>query len=114
MIPGEGPWEAVESSVHQQAKHSSVGNGQGGVEGPCNLHRKMWYSKVGKQLSDKDIVSEEGDGLGKDGIVVVESQGDDPGIEDRVSQDIDEEDLLLGNREAEEVDRDLVGGGVQD
>ena len=32
--------------------------------------------------------------------------------EDGVSQDIDEEDLQLGNGEAEEVDGDFIGRGV--
>ena len=38
MIPGESFQELVESSVHQQDKHSSSGNGQGRVEGLGNLY----------------------------------------------------------------------------
>ena len=34
-------------------------------------------------------------------------------IEDGVGQDVDQEDFLLGNGEAEEVDGDFVGRGVQ-
>ena len=46
---------------------------------------------------DEDIISEESDGLGEDRIIVVEGRGNDPVIEDRVSEDIDQEDLSLGN-----------------
>ena len=46
---------------------------------------------------DEDIISEEGDSLGEDRIIVVEGRGNDPVIEDRVSEDIDQEDLSLGN-----------------
>ena len=74
----------------------------------------MWYGKVGKQLADEDIVAEEGDGLGEDGIVMVEGGGDNPVIEDRVSQDIDKKDFLLGDGEVEEVDGDLIGRGGKD
>ena len=57
---------------------------------------------------------EEGDGLREDRVIVIEGGGNDPVVEDRVSQDVDKEDLSLGNGEVEEVDGDLVGGGVQD
>ena len=73
----------------------------------------MWYGEAGKHLVDEDIVAEEGDGFGEDWVVVIEGRGNDPLVEDRVSQDIDQEDLFLGNGEAKEVERDLVGGGVQ-
>ena len=69
---------------------------------------------MGKQLADEDIVSEEGDGLWENGVIMVDGGGGDPVIEDRVSQDIDEEDLLLGNGEAEEVNGDFIGGGAED
>ena len=46
---------------------------------------------------DEDIISEESDGLGEDRIIVVGGRGNDPVIEDRVSEDIDQEDLSLGN-----------------
>ena len=62
---------------------------------------------------DEDIVLEEGDGLGEDGIIVVQGRDDDSFIEDGVGQDVDQEDLSLGSREAEEVDGDFVGEGVQ-
>ena len=48
---------------------------------------------MGKHLVDKDIVMEEGDGLGEDGIVMVQGQCEDSLIEDGVSQDIDQEDV---------------------
>ena len=35
-------------------------------------------------------------------------------LEDGVSQDVDQEDLSLGDREAEEVDGDLECGSVED
>ena len=63
---------------------------------------------------DKDIVMEEGDGLREDRVIVIEGGGNDPVVEDRVSQDVDKEDLPLGNGEVEEVDRDLVGESVMD
>ena len=49
----------------------------------------MWYSEVSKHLADEDIVVEEGDSLGEDGVVMIKGRGDDPLIEDRVGQDID-------------------------
>ena len=45
---------------------------------------------------------------------MVESGGDDDLIEDRVSEDVDQEDLSLGNRKAKEVDGDFTGRSVQD
>ena len=65
-------------------------------------------------MVDEDIISEEDDGLGKDGVIMVEGGGDNPVVEDRVSQDIDEKDFLLSDGEVEEVDGDLVGEGVMD
>ena len=38
VVPGEGPQEAVESSVHQQDKHSGSGSGQGRVKGLSTLY----------------------------------------------------------------------------
>ena len=69
---------------------------------------------MGKHLADEDIVVEEGDGLGEDGIVMMLGRSDNSLVEDGVSQDVDQENLSLGNGKAEEVDGDLVGGGVQD
>ena len=57
---------------------------------------------------------EEGDGLGEDWVIMIEGGGNDPLVEDMVGQDVDQEDLSLGNREAEEVDEDFIGRGVQD
>ena len=56
---------------------------------------------------------EEDDSLREDGVVMIEGGGDDPFIEDRISEDVYQEDLPLGNGEAEEVDGDFVGWGVQ-
>ena len=45
---------------------------------------------------------------------MVEGGGDNSFIEDGVSEDLDQEDLSLGNREVKEVDGDFIGRGVQD
>ena len=74
----------------------------------------MRYGEAGKHLSDEDIVAEEGDGLGKDEVIVVESGVDDPFVQNRVGQDVDQKDLSLGDGEMEKVDGDFVGGGTQD
>ena len=50
----------------------------------------------------------------KGGVITIAGGGDYELVEDQVGQDIDQEYLSLGNGEAEEVDGDLVGGGVQD
>ena len=73
----------------------------------------MWYGEAGKHLADEDIVVEESDSLREDGVIMIEGRDNDPLVEDRVSQDIDQEDLFLGNGEVKEVERDLIGGGVQ-
>ena len=69
---------------------------------------------MGKHLLNEDIVLEEGDGLRKDWVIVVESRGDDPVVEDRVGQDIDEENFLLGNGEMKKVDGNFIGRSVED
>ena len=38
VVPGEGPQEVVESSVHQQDKHGGSGSRQGRVKGLFNLY----------------------------------------------------------------------------
>ena len=65
-------------------------------------------------MSYEGVVSEEDDGLLKGGVIAVAGGGDYELIEDRVGQDVDQEYFSLGDREAEEVDGDLIGGGVQD
>ena len=72
VIPGESSQELVESSIHQQDKHSGAGNRQGRVESLGDLYGWTWYGEVGKHLADEDIVTEEGDCLREDRIVVVE------------------------------------------
>ena len=74
----------------------------------------MWYSKAGKHLVDEDIIAEESDGLGEDWVVMVEGRGDDPLVEDGVSQDVDQENFSLSDGETEEMDGNFIGGGVQD
>ena len=69
---------------------------------------------MGKHLADEDIVLEESNGLGKDGVIMVQGRCEDPFVEDGVSQNIDQEDFSLSDREVEEVDGYLVGRGVQD
>ena len=39
MVPGESSQEPVDSSIHQQDKHSGAGNGQGRVKGLSDLYR---------------------------------------------------------------------------
>ena len=51
--------------------------------------------------------------MGEDGVIVVQGGGDDLFIEDGISQDVNQVYLSLGSREAETVDGDFVGGGVQ-
>ena len=65
-------------------------------------------------MLDQDIIAKDGDGLGKDGVIVVAGGGDDLFIENGVGQDVDKEDLLLSDGKVEEMDRDLIGRGVQD
>ena len=50
--------------------------------------------------------------MGEDRIVEVQGRGKDPFVEDGISQDVDQENLLLGNREVEEMDGDFVGGSA--
>ena len=63
---------------------------------------------------NEDIVAEEGYGLGKDGVVMVEDRSNDPLVEDGAGQDVDQKNFSLSYREVKEVDGDFVGGGVQD
>ena len=74
----------------------------------------MRYSKTGKHLADEDIVAEEGDCLGEDRVVMVQGRGKDPFIEDGVSQDVDQKDFSLGDREAEKVNGDFGCGSAED
>ena len=69
---------------------------------------------MGKHLADEDIVAEEGDRLGEDGVVMVQGRGEDPFIEDGVSQDVDQQNFSLGDRETEEVDGDFGCRGAKD
>ena len=48
----------------------------------------------------------------KGGVIAITGGGDYGLVEDRIGQDIDQEYFLLGDREAEEVDGDFIGGGV--
>ena len=74
----------------------------------------MRYSEAGKHLADKDIVAEVGDCLGEDRVIVVQGRSKDPLVEDRIGQNVDEEDLPLGDWEVKEVDGDFDCGGVED
>ena len=74
----------------------------------------MRYGEAGKHLADKDIVVEEGDCLGEDGVIVVQGRNKDPLVEDRIGQNVDEEDLPLGDWEVKEVDGDFDCRGVED
>ena len=85
---------------------------EGGVKGLGDLYGKTWDCKSSKKLSYEGVVSEEDDGLLEGGVIAIVGGGDDELIEDQVSQDVDQEYFSLGDREAEEVDGDLVGRGV--
>ena len=74
----------------------------------------MWDCKSSKKLLYKGVVPEEDDGLLEGGVIVIVRGGDDELVEDWVSQDVDQQYLALGNREAKEVDGDFVGRGVYD
>ena len=67
---------------------------------------------MSKKLSYEGVVLEEDDGLLEGGVIVIARGGDDELVEDWVSQDVDQQHLVLGNREAEEMDGDFVGRGV--
>ena len=47
---------------------------------------------------DENVVSEESNGMGEGGVVMVQGGTDDPLIEDRISEHIDKEDFPLGNK----------------
>ena len=102
----------VESPVHQQDKYTGTGGSEGGVKGLGDLYRKVWDCKSSKQLLYKGVVSEEDDGLLEGGVIAIAGGSNDNLVEDRVGQDIDQQDFPLGNRKAEEVDGDFVGRGV--
>ena len=85
---------------------------EGGVKGLGDLYGKTWDCKSSKKLLYEGVVSEEDDGLLEGGVIAVAGGGDDKLVEDQVSQDVDQQYLTLGDREAEEMDGDLVGRGV--
>ena len=72
----------------------------------------MWDCKLSEELLYEGVVSEENDGLLEGGVITVAGGGDDELVKDRVGQDIDQQYLTLGDREAEEVDGDFIGRGV--
>ena len=124
VVSRKCPQKSVESLVHQQDRYAGVGSSEGGVtgvggseggvKGLGDLYRKAWDCKLSKQLSYKGVVLEEDDGLLEGGVIAIAGGGDDRLVEDRVSQDVDQQDFLLGDREAEEVNGDFVGRGVRD
>ena len=91
-----------------------MGGREGGVKGLGDLYGKTWDCKSSKKLLYEGIVSEEDDGLLEGGVIVEARGGDNEFIEDWIGQDVDQQHLALGDREAEEMDGDFVGGGVQD
>ena len=102
----------VESLVHQQDKYTGASSCEGGVKGLGDLYGKTWDCKSSKKLSYEGVVLEEDDGLLEGGVIAIAGRGNDELVEDRVGQDIDQQYLSLGDREAEEVDGDFIGGGV--
>ena len=88
------------------------GGREGGVKGLGNLYGKTWDCKSSEKLLYEGVVLEEDNGLLEGGVIVIAGGGDDELIEDWVSEDVDQQYLSLGNREAEEVDGDFVGRSV--
>ena len=85
---------------------------EGRVKGLGDLYGKTWDCKSSKKLSYEGVILEEDNGLLEGGVIVIIGEGDDEFVEDRIGQDVDQQYLLLGDRETEEVDGDLVGGSV--
>ena len=106
--------KSVESPVHQQDKNGGASSRQGGVKGFSNLYWKMRDCEAGEELSDGNIVSKQGNGLGEGGIIPVQGQGNDLFIEHWISEYIGQENFPLGNREVEDMDGGLIGWGVED
>ena len=101
VVLRENSQKSVESPVHQQDKDSGVGSSEGRVKGFGNLHWKAWDCQSSEELSKEYVVLKDDNGLGEGGVIMVEGGGDDPFIEDGVSEDVDQEYLSLGNGEAE-------------
>ena len=101
VVLRENSQKSVKSPVHQLDKDSGAGGSEGGVEGFGNLHWKVWDCQSSEELSKEYVVSKDDNGLGEGGVIMVEGGGDNPFIEDGVSEDVDQEYLSLGNGEAE-------------
>ena len=113
-VSRECPQKSVESPVHQQDKYGGAGCGQGGVKGLCNLYWWMWDCEVREELSNENIISKEDEGLGEGGVIMVECGIDDPLVENRICEHIDEEDFPLGSGEMEEVEGNVIGRYSED
>ena len=74
----------------------------------------MWNCEAREELSDENIILKDDDGLGEGRVIMVQGGVDDPFIENGISEDVDQEDFSLGNREAEKVEGNFVGRGVED
>ena len=70
--------------------------------------------QAGEELVKENVVSKEDNGLCEGSIILVEVGYKDVLIEHTVGEDVDQEDLSLGNWEAEEVNRDVIGRSVED
>ena len=112
MVSRKCPQKLVESPVHQQDKYAGAGGCEGGVKGLGNLYGKTWDCKSSKKLLYEGVVPEGDNGLLEGGVITIAGGGDDEFIEDQVGQDVDQQYLSLGDREAEEVNGDFVGRGV--
>ena len=89
VVSRENCQKSVESPVHQQDKDGGAGGSEGRVEGFSNLYWKTRECELSEELAEKDIVSKVDDGLSKGGVIMVEGRGDDPFVENGISQDID-------------------------
>ena len=74
----------------------------------------MWNCEAREELSDENIILKDDDGLGEGRVIMVQGGVDDPFIENGISEDVDQEDFLLGNREVEKMEGNFVGRGVED
>ena len=74
----------------------------------------MWDCEVREELSDKNIISKDDNGLNEGGVIMVQGRVDNSFIENWVGEDIDQEDFSLGNGETEKVERNFVGRSVED
>ena len=114
MVSSEHPKKSVESPVYQQDTYSGVGGSKGKVKSLCDLYGETRDCEVGEELPNENIISKQDDSLGEGGVIMIKGRVDDLLVEDQISEDIDQKDFSLYEREVEEVERNFVGRGVED